>query len=108
MASITGFIITFTDRSISFISVFADGELIADELNPLTISHIARNISFETIGRTKILKPIAPNPFAVNNDATAMRPLLVLVPATPPEFPKAPSDGYFLFLKSFTPSLSVT
>jgi hypothetical protein len=37
----------------SFISVLADGEAIADELNPLTISHTARTISFTTIGTAK-------------------------------------------------------
>jgi len=31
----------------------SDPEAIADELNPLTISHTARNISFKAIGRNK-------------------------------------------------------
>src|SRR5690242_5227795 len=34
-------------------SVFADGEAIADELNPLTISHTARTISCTAMGRAK-------------------------------------------------------
>jgi hypothetical protein len=36
-----------------FVPVLADSEAIADELNPLTISHIARTISFKAIGRAK-------------------------------------------------------
>jgi hypothetical protein len=38
---------------ISFISVLADPEAIADELNPLTISHTARTISCKAIGSHK-------------------------------------------------------
>jgi hypothetical protein len=58
---------------------FADGEAIADGLNPLTISQIPRNISFKIIGRAKIipaliLMPNISNKFHVNNNATAMRP----------------------------------
>jgi hypothetical protein len=34
-------------------SVLADPETIADELNPLPISHISKNISFTAAGRAK-------------------------------------------------------
>ena len=34
-----------------FISIYADSEAIADELNPLTISHTAKTISCKAIGR---------------------------------------------------------
>ena len=38
---------------LTVIPFLADPEAIADELNPLNISHIARNISFKIIGREK-------------------------------------------------------
>jgi hypothetical protein len=45
---------------ISFISVLADPEAIADGLNPFTINHIASTISFTAIGVTKMSSN--PNP----------------------------------------------
>jgi hypothetical protein len=49
-----------------YLSALAESETIADELNPLAISQIPRNISFRIIGRpkiipTSILMPISPN-----------------------------------------------
>jgi len=67
-----------------FVSVLADSEAIADELNPLTISHIPRNISFNIIGRAKkivdagmeppALGPNKPNKPAANNNVAPIRP----------------------------------
>ncbi len=75
------FLQTYFDLVIksSFISVLADSEAIADELNPLTISQIPRNISFEIIGRAKIipaliLMPKVSNKFHVNTNMAPMKP----------------------------------
>ncbi|GAH33894.1 unnamed protein product [marine sediment metagenome] len=60
----------------------ADSEAIADELNPLTISHTARTISFTAIGRFKKIEivekglwPNIPNkPASANNNGAPIRP----------------------------------
>ena len=62
-----------------FISVFIDSEAIADELNPLTISHIASTISFRPIGRYKRgcipeEEPKTANKHAANHNGTPIRP----------------------------------
>ena len=58
--------------------VLADPEAIADELNPLTISHIARTISFKIIGRYKIINAeviaINSNRFTSINNMAATTP----------------------------------
>jgi len=63
-----------------FISIYADPETIADELNPLTISHTAKTISCTAIGSEKIeisdvrLKPNIPNKPSANNNMAPIRP----------------------------------
>jgi hypothetical protein len=52
---------------LSAISVLADSEAIADELNPLTISHTPRNGSVKPPGRNKI-NPVS-WPKMTNKDA---------------------------------------
>ena len=65
---------------ISFISVLADPDLIADELNPLTKSHIGNNSSNKAPGINTITSPsisIWPNIYNKvpgNNNAYPMRP----------------------------------
>ena len=57
---------------------FTDPEAIADGLNPLTINHIARTISFDIIGRYKIIapgiRPVNSNKFASINNIAAIKP----------------------------------
>jgi hypothetical protein len=61
---------------------FADPEAIADGLNPLTISHTARTISFTTIGRYKkvantedsLSEQKIINKLTTNQGATPIRP----------------------------------
>jgi hypothetical protein len=64
-----------------FVSVLADPEEIADELNPLTISHTARTISFTAIGTYKKVeivdegsRPNIINKLTANHNGTPIRP----------------------------------
>jgi len=57
----------------------ADPEAIADELNPLIISHTANTISCTAIGRTKKLeivelRPNIPSKPSANNNVAPMKP----------------------------------
>jgi hypothetical protein len=58
----------------------ADPEAIADGLNPLTISHTARTISFEAIGRQKkiskdsVMEPNIINKLTASHNGTPIRP----------------------------------
>jgi hypothetical protein len=60
---------------ISINSVFAGREAIADELNPLTISHTARTISCTAIGRFKTIWTVEKDPMRPNiTNMLATRP----------------------------------
>jgi hypothetical protein len=56
----------------------ADPEVIADGLNPLTISHTARTTSFSIIGRYKIIepeiRPVISNKLTSINNIAAIKP----------------------------------
>ena len=63
------------------ISIYADPESIADDLNPLTISHTANTISCTAIGKVKNieigdvgLRPNIPKKPDANNNMAPIRP----------------------------------